>query len=56
MESLLHFDPVSFISKAVFQTSTELADGCSCGCGGGCGLGAGQAGDTTIIKDNCAQS
>jgi len=54
MNDLLNFDPVSFISKAVFQPTMELADGCSCGCGGGCGLGAGSVGGTKIIIiDGC---
>jgi hypothetical protein len=52
MEQLLHFDPVSFISKAVFPTTTDLADGCGCSCGGSCGLGAGAVGGKTIIKQS----
>lgn len=55
MNDLLNFDPISFISKAVFQPSTEMAEanGCSCGCQG-CGLGAGSAGGiTVIVKSGC---
>ncbi|HLJ87238.1 MAG TPA: hypothetical protein VKZ53_10470 [Candidatus Angelobacter sp.] len=56
MNDLLNFDPVSFISKAVFQPTTQMADGCSCGCQG-CGLGAGSAGGVTVIQSSgCNQA
>jgi hypothetical protein len=54
MNELMNFDPLSFVSKTVFQPTTEAAaDGCSCNCGGGCGLGAGSAGGVIIIQSNC---